>query len=292
MTNPRIDYSSRLPKASWEHVADLLTTARSTNSADLLYKGEDGGVIVRVSPGIVVKSVPRDVTEEAIATRFVKANTTIPVPQIIDINDITSRAISMTECQGVTLGSCIADMTMIDLEYIATQLHDFVVQMQSLPLPKTSSDGHLGSITGGPYNNMLFPEFAPVSCPWTSIKDFYSYWYDILTLSGPDSRPYATEVIQGLPSDSPSVFTHGDLAPRNIMVDPSQRTITAILDWELTGWYPKYWEYCRMRDAGTSIPNSWNSKWDMVVHRVFQREDSQFRVYSRLMTALRGCMAW
>lgn len=29
--------------------------------------------------------------------------------------------------------------------------------------------------------------------------------------------------------------------------DPSQpRTVTGIIDWEEAGWYPKYWEYCKM----------------------------------------------
>lgn len=71
------------------------------------------------------------------------------------------------------------------------------------------------------------------------------------------------------------VMTHGDLHPRNIMVttDPrlsdrdaageapsqealgtmsgtsrlssSQVTVTGILDWEMCGWYPEYWEYVK-----------------------------------------------
>lgn len=37
------------------------------------------------------------------------------------------------------------------------------------------------------------------------------------------------------------VFNHGDIAPRNIMVDQKNR-ITGMLDWENSGWYPNYWE--------------------------------------------------
>lgn len=39
------------------------------------------------------------------------------------------------------------------------------------------------------------------------------------------------------------VFTHGDLATRNVMVDGA--TVTAILDWECAGWFPEHWEYCK-----------------------------------------------
>jgi aminoglycoside phosphotransferase (APT) family kinase protein len=44
-----------------------------------------------------------------------------------------------------------------------------------------------------------------------------------------------------LPHSDVSVFTHGDIAPRNIMVDETYR-ITGILDWEEGGWYLDYWE--------------------------------------------------
>ena len=37
------------------------------------------------------------------------------------------------------------------------------------------------------------------------------------------------------------VFTHGDLAHHNIMVDNGH--VTAFLDWESAGWYPEYWKY-------------------------------------------------
>jgi len=54
------------------------------------------------------------------------------------------------------------------------------------------------------------------------------------------------------------VMTHGDLHPRNIMVKweadqedagamPQKRRlkVTGIIDWDLSGWYPEYWEYVR-----------------------------------------------
>jgi len=43
-----------------------------------------------------------------------------------------------------------------------------------------------------------------------------------------------------------SVFTHADLAPRNIIIDQSTFEVTGILDWECAGWYPAYWEYTNM----------------------------------------------
>lgn len=55
-------------------------------------------------------------------------------------------------------------------------------------------------------------------------------------------RPY-------LPDNAPIRFSHGDLHLGNIMVsdDASEpRRVTSIIDWEEAGWYPEYWEYCKM----------------------------------------------
>ncbi|KAF5121146.1 hypothetical protein E5D57_013482 [Metarhizium anisopliae] len=51
-------------------------------------------------------------------------------------------------------------------------------------------------------------------------------------------------------ADHDLVPTHADLHPRNIMVDWDTEEgdnlhITAIIDWELAGWYPEYWEFVK-----------------------------------------------
>ncbi|KAF9234081.1 hypothetical protein BU15DRAFT_53061, partial [Melanogaster broomeanus] len=57
---------------------------------------------------------------------------------------------------------------------------------------------------------------------------------------------------QLLPDGALVYLTHGDLLPRNILVDGSR--ITAIIDWETAGFYPEFWEYCRMDDLGWMTP--------------------------------------
>lgn len=49
----------------------------------------------------------------------------------------------------------------------------------------------------------------------------------------------------------PVVFTHNDLCLPNILIsqDPDPK-VTAILDFEQSGWYPWYWEYCKARRVG------------------------------------------
>lgn len=39
------------------------------------------------------------------------------------------------------------------------------------------------------------------------------------------------------------VFTHGDLRPDNIISKNGR--VTAIIDWEMVGWYPDYWGFAK-----------------------------------------------
>ena len=57
------------------------------------------------------------------------------------------------------------------------------------------------------------------------------------------------------------VFTHGDLAPHNILVMGDGR-VGGLIDWEATGYYPKYWEYTTAWSIGT---RGW---WFDIVHEL------------------------
>jgi thiamine kinase-like enzyme len=49
-----------------------------------------------------------------------------------------------------------------------------------------------------------------------------------------------------LPDDAKIVFTHADLHPSNIIINQDHPSkILALIDWEQSGWYPDYWEFCK-----------------------------------------------
>ena len=58
-------------------------------------------------------------------------------------------------------------------------------------------------------------------------------------------------------------FTHGDLIPKNIMVSPDGAGIIGIIDWGNSGFYPDYWEYCRMHDPFQTSPG-WKEALEVV----------------------------
>lgn len=46
-----------------------------------------------------------------------------------------------------------------------------------------------------------------------------------------------------LPDDDEVVFVHADISDENILVDEATGAVAAILDWEMAGFYPQWWEY-------------------------------------------------
>lgn len=72
--------------------------------------------------------------------------------------------------------------------------------------------------------------------------------------------PWIAMIRSGMRDDHRLVMTHGDLHPRNIMVEWEQGEeeganrnggerrkgqVTAVTDWEKSGWYPGYWEFVK-----------------------------------------------
>ncbi|PSR88702.1 kinase-like domain-containing protein [Coniella lustricola] len=77
------------------------------------------------------------------------------------------------------------------------------------------------------------------------------------------------------------VLTHGDLTPRNIMVDKGK--ITGIVDWERGGFYPEYAEYAFAMALGHQI-----EKWWMPVLKELLQPCSKDRVKFTKLVEFRG----
>lgn len=64
---------------------------------------------------------------------------------------------------------------------------------------------------------------------------------------------HLSKLVRAMPSHD-IVLTHADLSPRNIIVNGDQ--VVGIIDWEMSGFYPEYWEYAK----AMYHPN-WQSRW-------------------------------
>ena len=81
--------------------------------------------------------------------------------------------------------------------------------------------------------------------PFSTEEQFNQFLRSGMILAAP--KIYRSMLEGAMKKDHDIVLTHGDISPRNIIVNDNQ--IVAILDWESAGWYPEYWEYVKFFSA-------------------------------------------
>ncbi|KAI0310602.1 kinase-like domain-containing protein [Amylostereum chailletii] len=209
--------------------------------------------------GRLVKSGQDVSFAEARAMVFVSTRTSIPVPRIFMV--FTHEGIVhivMELVEGVTLSDAVID-ELISLD----ELHDIVVQLHGIvevirALGDRAPHADFGSWPAGPYNNNFFSDCRPAA-PFHSIDEFHAYWLNVVDhtkhmVGKPICKVLKDVSHQEFSSTAPKtgpVLTHGDLAPRNILVRDGR--IVAVLDWESFGWYPEFWEMMGLRNGGITL---------------------------------------
>lgn len=170
-----------------------------------------------------------DHPNEAEVLRFVKANTTIPVPEVFSSD---WDRITMEYIEGQTLKEAWPTLTPNQRTGILDQLRDYIAQLRAMP------GTYLGRFDG---QGVIIPCIIERSGgPFRTIGELHDWLVHPKEYYGVQSM-FWHQITTRLRNECPIVFTHTDLAARNIMVHDGR--IVAILDWESSGWYPDYWEY-------------------------------------------------
>jgi len=241
--------------------------------------------VCRFAPGILVE-FGWDHDAEVRALQFVHGRFSVSTPRVLKHAPFTNAIFEpwdrmkgvcyfyMEEFPGVPLNTVIDRMPSTELDHIADQLLAILNEMRPY------STKTLGSVTGGPYDNrfMPFPWRPPQAFP--STKEYlYCYRSIFLVFCGPE---YVEELFSCFPTDGQVHLTHGDLLPHNILVEGSK--IAAIIDWETAGYYPEFWEYCRMHEAGCMTPG-----WEHILARIFPgpRREKEINAVYRILRHLR-----
>lgn len=199
-----------------------------------------------------------DTLNEALALRFIKEHTTIPVPEVINTD---WDRVTMEYIEGQTLRQAWPVLTPSERSEILAQLSGYITQLRSLP------GIYLGRLDG---EGVLVGSVIERSVgPSRTLREFH-HW-----LANPLSRHRAQpmhwhQITSQLGADYPIVFTHGDIAARHIMVRDGR--IVAILDWESAAWLPEYWEYVfalrgldnvDWETLGQHLPSLFDKRYDL-----------------------------
>lgn len=192
------------------------------------------------------------VTEAEMRTMlFIRQNTRIPVPDVHLM--FTGRDDDKVFVMDRISGRCLQDhwVTLTDEEHdsVLSQLQDYLQQLRSIPVPLYQAPG---PIDGSRLMVMWFSEDGKE--PFESNAEMVAWQNRLLAHNTrPDDERRFVE--------RPLVFTHQDISPRNLILDDDGKLW--IIDWELAGWYPDYFESaCIRSDFGDychPIPPGWHS---------------------------------
>lgn len=173
---------------------------------------------------------------EANNIRFLKQQTSIPIPAIIeDWEEENGRYFLLTKrIQGETLDAAWPTMTTADKERVAKQTAEYLLQLRQLQSSKMQSLG------GQPlYSAFLFPNgYGVPNGPLSSDDELWEEMTKSLHMVPAKARQRLRE---RMPSAAPFTFTHGDLTNVNIIV--REGNLAGILDWEASGYFPVWWEF-------------------------------------------------
>ncbi|KAG8354294.1 hypothetical protein FVEN_g7719 [Fusarium venenatum] len=267
------------------------TIAEIRASTEVLSPPDASAKVVKVGT-FAVKFGHTVSLQEAEALRFVSTNSRVPVPELFEtIVEPESGVIFiiMEYIDGKSLGDLWPSLEASDKPEITDQLHAALQDLRSL---EPQSPSYFGSVDRQPLIDGIFwtPDQDPsTSGPFNREEDLNEGILKRLAETEPQAHLILLRTLMSATLCNHQVkFTHGDLQPKNILVkrtglDGSQRQKyeVIIIDWEISGWYPEYWEFCNATVAGRFRP-----EWLDVVQDIMHVYTSEYLMIQTIRSLL------
>ncbi|KAF1999752.1 hypothetical protein P154DRAFT_563821 [Amniculicola lignicola CBS 123094] len=232
---------------------------------------QSGGHVIR-DGDFVEKTGDRVRPREAVALRLVQQHTSVPVPTVHSQSFADDHGtIRMSYVDGDRLDKIWPDFEDCDeiKEDVCNRIWDLIYQFRTIPKPTEFANSFQCAADGTASTDVLIKALPTHSSdPLASDADLrqriYERYWEF------NGRRYEKELPDMLPRSDRTVFTHSDIAPRNIIIgEGGDCPIAGIVDWEDAGWYPEYWEYANiMKPTGDTDWQKWMErtapeKWDI-----------------------------
>ncbi|KND87134.1 hypothetical protein TOPH_08214 [Tolypocladium ophioglossoides CBS 100239] len=227
-----------------------------------------GCAVSLIQPGVVLKQGAKVRPSEERAMRLVQEHTPqVPTPRVhgwrYKYQDDAPYygELYMDFMPGRTLKSVWAELNEACKDRVCQDIWDLVAQIRTIPRPHDLGPGLYRTVDGSPSRDPLLgssDDVSPRNLDDDTLRDrIYSRYVASNGLSYRDNE----DMPEILPRSNISVFAHGDIGPRNIIVDENYH-ITALLDWESSGWFPDYWEFAQMMKYCDPLEHEWQSWMD------------------------------
>jgi hypothetical protein len=214
-----------------------------------------GTVVLGLGPFVVVKIGTSLDPDEVANLRYVNAHApSVPTPSSLGCLKAGRRTYHfMSRAAGVTLESLWPELSVEHKISIKTQLNSIFCALRKEEhggRPKLG--GFVSAVCKDTRRNQRVSELTIHT--EAQFNDF------LCGKPGRAPTPWITMIRSGMRDDHRLVMTHGDLHPRNIMVqwergaldgapgkggEKKKIRVTALIDWEMSGWYPEYWEFVK-----------------------------------------------
>lgn len=209
---------------------------------------------------------------------FVRKNTHVGVPRVYALYSDAKTGknyIVMEKIPGQTLLSLWPQLSHSEKQAIVMTLHKYFDDLRQLSPP-----GYYGSLGERCLLDEIFWTLHPepaINGPFTSPKALLEAMALKYTHDGrpPYRADFYRQCLPRVLRDNRPIFTHGDFQRKNIIV---QRNLEShddtsgkpgldifVIDWEKSGWYPIYWEYCLAVCA-----LRWDDDWCLWLEQVLE----------------------
>ncbi|TDL18024.1 kinase-like protein [Rickenella mellea] len=217
--------------------------------------------VIKLSDEVVVKIGRNLAHEEYALLEFVKHHAPgVPIPMPLGIAMIGEVSYMFsTFIPGETLENRWKTLSPCEKVSVRHQLQQMILELRGAPHLTSTPLGMLSS----PFLCKNVRMFLSTSASTlSSVSEFHDF-----LLEDPLPRissGYLRWLRSLLRDDYRNVMTHGDFHPQNILVadDVSNGGIivSGIIDWEMGGWYPEYWEmYKALNTRAADNDSDW---WD------------------------------
>ncbi|KAK8123179.1 kinase-like protein [Apiospora sp. TS-2023a] len=272
--------------------APLPTIAEIEASEDVL-KHSWSHRVARVGPHYIVKYGVGVQSIEGENMMFVKeSNPSLAIPTVYAIFSreqdegdsdkypaTTINYIVMEHIPGETLESRWGSLNPAAKGKVTTKLRDYFHKLRQIPTP-----GYFGALGNRPFCDDGFVwhreddelEEQLSSGPFDTEAELldalvakYEFHSGSL-LQGDRRNEYYRYVLPRVLRSGSSVFTHGDLQRKNIIIRESDGEVVMI-DWESAGWYPGWWEF-----YATMFCCRWKDDWHLWVGRMLDEYPNEY----------------
>lgn len=209
--------------------------------------------IIPLSSKYLAKGYPEDELEDAVRSVEFASQLGIYVPRIQRTVQVDDAFYCIMDCiPGKTLDVEWPELGWIASLRLAFKLRHIIRRLRS------AESTFAGSLATGKCRSYYLDDTfgLPPRASFDHVNAFMNFWANFVTPRQEVKKTPAEHSICQRPvflSNRPFVFTHHDLAPRNIILDREGQLW--LIDWDCAGFYPKFFEYAGMHNF---ISTGWN----------------------------------